>query len=146
MEECLKIIKSFHFLYLFVDWVKKFVPVIMKRFSLFLFLQKLKSFLEDFWRSLLDFSRPFRSSCQRCSVKKVFLEISQNSQKNTCARVSFLNRTSRDDCFSPLKRFYHLFTESNKLKLFNGQEKLPEVFYKKVVLRNFAKFTGKHLC
>ena len=27
---------------------------------------------------------------QRCSIKKVFLEVSQNSQKNTCARVSFL--------------------------------------------------------
>ena len=26
---------------------------------------------------------------QRCSVKKVFLEISQNSQENTCGRVSF---------------------------------------------------------
>ena len=31
-----------------------------------------------------------RSSHRRCSVKKVFLEISQNSQENTCARVSFL--------------------------------------------------------
>ena len=27
---------------------------------------------------------------RRCSVKKVFLEMSQNSQENTCARVSFL--------------------------------------------------------
>ena len=27
---------------------------------------------------------------QRCSVKKLFLEISQNSQENACARVSFL--------------------------------------------------------
>ena len=27
---------------------------------------------------------------QRCSVKKVFLEISQNSQENVCARDSFL--------------------------------------------------------
>ena len=27
---------------------------------------------------------------QRYSVKKVFLEISQNSQEQTCARVSFL--------------------------------------------------------
>ena len=27
---------------------------------------------------------------QRCSVKKVFLEISQNSQENTCTRVFFL--------------------------------------------------------
>ena len=27
---------------------------------------------------------------RKCSVKKVFLEISQNSQENTCARASFL--------------------------------------------------------
>ena len=27
---------------------------------------------------------------QKCSIKKVFLEILQSSQKNTCARVSFL--------------------------------------------------------
>ena len=27
---------------------------------------------------------------QRCSVKEVFLEISQNLQENTCVRVSFL--------------------------------------------------------
>ena len=26
---------------------------------------------------------------QRCSVKKVFIKISQNSQENTCRRVSF---------------------------------------------------------
>ena len=26
---------------------------------------------------------------QRCSIKKVFLEISQKSQENACARVSF---------------------------------------------------------
>ena len=31
-----------------------------------------------------------KSSYQRCSVKKVFLEIYHNSQENTCARVSFL--------------------------------------------------------
>ena len=29
---------------------------------------------------------------QMCSVKKVFLEISQNSQENTCNRVSFLTK------------------------------------------------------
>ena len=27
---------------------------------------------------------------QKCSVNKIFLEISQNSQENTCNRVSFL--------------------------------------------------------
>ena len=31
-----------------------------------------------------------RNSHHRCSVKKIFLENSQNSQENTCARVSFL--------------------------------------------------------
>ena len=30
----------------------------------------------------------------RCSVKKVFLEISKNSQENTCARVSLLEGDS----------------------------------------------------
>ena len=35
-------------------------------------------------------SRLFRSSHQRCSLRKVFLEISQNSQGNICARDSFL--------------------------------------------------------
>ena len=32
----------------------------------------------------------YKAVVQRCSVKKVFLEISQNPQENTCARVSFL--------------------------------------------------------
>ena len=32
----------------------------------------------------------FRSIHQRCSVKNVFLEISQNLRENTCARASFL--------------------------------------------------------
>ena len=31
---------------------------------------------------------------QRCSVKKVFLEILQNLQQNTCARVSFFNKVA----------------------------------------------------
>ena len=32
-----------------------------------------------------------------------------------------------------------------KLSIFNRQKQPPEVFYKKGVLENFAKFTGKHL-
>ena len=31
---------------------------------------------------------------QRCSIKMVFLEISQNLQENTCARVSFFNKVA----------------------------------------------------
>ena len=34
--------------------------------------------------------KPSEAVVQTCSVKKVFLEISQNAQENTCARVSFL--------------------------------------------------------
>ena len=37
---------------------------------------------------------------RRCSVKKVFLEISRNWQENACARVSFLlKRDSGTDFF-----------------------------------------------
>ena len=33
----------------------------------------------------------------RCSVKKVFFEISQNSQENVCARASFLIKLHASD-------------------------------------------------
>ena len=35
---------------------------------------------------------------QRCSAKKMFLEISQNSQESTCARVSFLIKLKAQAC------------------------------------------------
>ena len=34
------------------------------------------------------------AAIQRCSVKKVFLKISQNSQENTCARALFFNEVA----------------------------------------------------
>ena len=37
---------------------------------------------------------------QRCSVKKVFLEISKNSQENTSARVSFFEEETLAQVFS----------------------------------------------
>ena len=40
------------------------------------------------------FSTKFKSSHRRCSLKKVFLEISQNSQENTCATVHFFNKVA----------------------------------------------------
>ena len=39
---------------------------------------------------ILSFLSNGRSSLQRCSVKKVFLKISQDYHENTCAGVSFL--------------------------------------------------------
>ena len=35
---------------------------------------------------------------QRCSVKKIFLKTSQNSQENTCARVSFFIKFQASAC------------------------------------------------
>ena len=46
----------------------------------------------------------------------------------------------------------HTYTLKNDFKwpkkalFLTSRSSCPEVFYKKGVLRNFAKFTGKHLC
>ena len=55
---------------------------------------------------------------QRCSVKKVFLEISQNSEENTCARISLLI----------------------KLQTFRPATSLKEILWHRCFLMNFAKF------
>ena len=39
-----------------------------------------------------------RSSHEKCSIKKVFLKISPNSQENTCARVSYLIKLQASTC------------------------------------------------
>ena len=50
----------------------------------------------------------FKSRHQRCSIKKVFLEILQNSLENTCARVSFLIK---------LQAFFVLFLQNTSGRL-----------------------------
>ena len=52
------------------------------------------------------FSTPFHNEetvSRMCSVKKVFLEISQNSQESTCARVSFLIKLQVSGAFRHCK-------------------------------------------
>ena len=49
-------------------------------------------------------SKDAEAVAQRCSVKKVFLEISQNSQENTCARASFLIKLQAWDLQLYLKK------------------------------------------
>ena len=39
-----------------------------------------------------------------------------------------------------------IIMKKNTHKLFLFRSSHPEVFYKKGVLRNFEKFTGRHLC
>ena len=55
---------------------------------------------------------------QRCSVKKMFRETSQNSQENTCARVSLLNKVAgpigvlrnfaKSQRCRPIRNFFHV--------------------------------------
>ena len=59
------------------------------RESCFFMFKRLQTITRFFYKQHLNICR---SSHQRCSVKKVFLEISQNSQENTCASL-FLNKT-----------------------------------------------------
>ena len=56
-------------------------------------LNILKTFLEhlEFYIAAW-FNLKLEAVTRRCSVKEVLLEISQNSQENTCARVSFLKK------------------------------------------------------
>ena len=61
---------------------------------------------------------------QRCSVKKVFLEILQNSQEDTCARDSFLIK---------LQALEHLFLQNTSVGCFckgNAQFLISESKYK----------------
>ena len=44
---------------------------------------------------------------QRCSVKKVFLKVSQNSQENNCVRVSFLIELQAGPATLLKKRHWH---------------------------------------
>ena len=53
---------------------------------------------------------------RRCSVKKVFLEILQNSQENACARVSFLNKFQGWGLKIIKKSFWHSCSPVNFAK------------------------------
>ena len=92
----------------------------------------------------------------RCSVKKV-LEILENSPENTFARVSFLIYLQASTLLKKRVRyrFYPVnfakflrttfFTEHLRwllLDILLNRSILLEMFYKTVVLKNFAKFTG----
>ena len=54
-----------------------------------------------------NFKPMFRISHRRYSVKKVFFKISQNSQENTCARVSFFKKVACLRAATIKKRFWH---------------------------------------
>ena len=60
------------------------------------------------WRNLTSRIKWHKEAvAKRCSVKKIFLEISQNLQKNICARASFLIMLQASALQLYLKRLWH---------------------------------------
>ena len=53
--------------------------------------------------NVTSFNSP-EAVAQRCSVKKVFLKVSQNSQETTCFRVSFLIKLQAE-AYNSLQRY-----------------------------------------
>ena len=88
------------------------------------------------------FTATFRGSeavVQRCSVKKVFLKFSQNLQKNTGARVSFLLKLQVFSCefcgISKNTYFYRTPSVAASEGLFGVFQKFFEHCTKKAVFR-----------
>ena len=74
-------------------------------------VNKLKEHVKHLWQSFLATNK---SSHLRCFVKKVFLKISQNSQENTCLRVSFFNEVAGLRLSTLLKeRLWHRYFPVN---------------------------------
>ena len=62
--------------------------------------------------------KKFRSSHRRCSIKKVILEIPQNSQEQNCARASFLIKLQASACNFIKKSQWHRCFPVNFAKFF----------------------------
>ena len=83
--------------------------------------EKIKWVLADFFGISNTY---IEAVIQTCSVKKVFLEISQKSQENPCARVLFLIKLQTWDCdrcfpvnFAKFPRITFLQNTSGRLLL-----------------------------
>ena len=93
-------------------------------------------------KSVLRYFTKFtgKQLCQRCSVKKVFLETLQYSQENTCARAPL------DDC--PIQfntEEHHICIWLSFIAQISNLSSRLEVFSKKNVLNFFTKIAWKHL-
>ena len=107
---------------------------------------------------------PGKGSQQRCFIKKLFVKISQYSQENIFVRVSFLIRFQVFGPATLLKTEFstsvflwilwnftntcfeeHLRTPASAKHGVQGLRSSPQrCSVRKRVLKNFAKFTGKH--
>ena len=110
------------------------------------------------WSSIMNLLS--EAVVQRCSVKMVFLNISQNSQENTCARVSFLIKFEAEACNFIKKEtlaqvlsceFCEIsgntyFTEHLRATACIFRNSQSQMLFKIGALKNFTNFTGKQLC
>ena len=65
---------------------------------------------------------------------------------NNLEKINFTNKNVGIQCENLCKCIFLNHKGCNGVSLVLLLSSLPEVFYEKDVLRNFAKFTGKHLC
>ena len=82
---------------------------------------------------------------RRCSVKKVFLKISQYSQENTCARVSLLIKLQADAKLK--KRIQYRCFPVNFAKFLRTPSDIEHLWW--LLLQraiNMTKFEPKWLC
>ena len=76
--------------------------------------------ISRFWIDTFEFFRQYSEAvARRCSVKKVFLDISQNSQENTCTRVwacDFIKKETLAQMFCKIRTFAKFLTTSFRTK------------------------------
>ena len=68
---------------------------------------------------------------RRCSIKKVFLEISQNSLENTCSRVSFLI-SCRPLVAAASLLFNNIFLIADFQNLFDHEKKFDNTLFNRL--------------
>ena len=87
---------------------------------------------------------------RRCSVKKVLLKISQNSQENTCTRASFFSKVADLRHESKLLPFFPLiyFLSRSESHIADDfcQIKLFPVLFQKTVIFIWIVFKMKNTC
>ena len=87
--------------------------------------------------------------CHKCMVPKMelFVKIANGWRLISSTRLSIILCYSTNNCLvvGLFHRTYYIFCQKMSY-VWCFRSSRPEVFGKRGVLRNFAKFTGKHLC
>ena len=88
-----------------------------------------------------------RSSHSEVFLDKGVLKIcSKFPEEHPCrSMISKFDTFASEDCVKSVRIQENMDQEKHRIWILFTQWKQPEVFYKKVVLKYFAKLTGKHL-